>query len=210
MQWHPVSARINLPSPWYYTLHDLAHEWDCAVDRIDYYLNAGLLTPCALVAKAKLPVELRAGAAPYVCVILDRYRAIEWQHHEGNATASLAGEFVAFYVDGEGFRNINFTLPEPIAISRADLVVSLDQREQLEDLAKPARQRRGNRTERAATDLVIKALAMKAYPDDIAHPYRVASKVCASLELEGASISRETVAQKLKAALVCASAKVTS
>jgi hypothetical protein len=194
-----VRARINLPSPWYYTLHDLAHEWDCAVDRIHYYLDAGLLTPCALVAKPRLPIELRAGVAPYVCVILNCYRAIDWQHREGNATASLAGEFVAFYVDGEGFRNVNFTLAEPVAITRADLVVSLDQREQLEHLAaRPARHRSGNRTEHRTLLYIIRTLALAAYEKDIGHPYTVAGRVCERADLIGINLSRETVTQKLK------------
>jgi hypothetical protein len=45
-----VTAKLALPLPWYYTLPELAHEWGCTLDRILYYLDAGLLTPCALDA----------------------------------------------------------------------------------------------------------------------------------------------------------------
>ena len=62
-----------------------------------------VLTPCVLVAKPRLPAELRSGIAPHVCIILDQYRNLEWQHSDGDATASLAGEFVAFEVDGERY-----------------------------------------------------------------------------------------------------------
>ena len=93
-------------------------------------------------------------------------------------------------------RRLSWFAPEP-----NNLVVLDAERESIEETFATSRPAKPNRAERAATDLVIKALATKAYPDDIAHPYRLASKVCASLELGGARISRETVAQKLKAAL---------
>jgi hypothetical protein len=88
----------------------------------------------------------------------------------------------------------------PVAITRADLVISLDQREQLEELARPARHRRGNRTERRTLLYIIRALALAAYEKDIGHPYTVAGRVCERADLIGINLSRETVAQKLKEA----------
>ena len=49
--------------------------------------------------------------------------------------------------------------------------------------------------------MVIGALAKAAYPNDLAHPYRIANKVCVMLEVVGGGVSREAVAQKLKVAL---------
>ncbi len=204
-----AAAKINVPTPWYFSVAELCHEWGCHPDRVYYYVDSGQLVPSALIPKWRLPAELQQGVAPSICFTLEDYRSLQWMHASDDAETWLTGEFLAFSIDRGGFRNLRLEVTDPLRITRRDLVVLLEQREQLEDLARPARQRRGNRAKRAATDLVIKALAMKAYPDDIAHPYRLASKVCASLELEGARISRETVAQKLKAALGGATAKAT-
>jgi len=62
-------------------------------------------------------------------------------------------------------------------------------------------QRRDLQQYGGANALVIGALAKAAYPNDLAHPYRIANKVCVILEVVGGGVSREAVAQKLKVAL---------
>jgi hypothetical protein len=178
--------------------------------RLWYWFESGTLVPAVLVPKHLLPVEAQHAVSPSVCIVLENFRSLVWQHVDGDAVASLEGDFASFYTDGEGFRIIAIEIKIPLPITRSQLVLLDEQREAMEENCATAVAYHPNRAERAATDLVIKALAMKAYPDDIAHPYRVASKVCASLELEGARISRERVAQKLKTALACVTAKVTS
>jgi hypothetical protein len=103
--------------------------------------------------------------------------------------------------DGDGFRIVAVEIKTPLAIKSSQLVLLDEQREMMEERCSTASAGRPNKVERAATDLVIKALAVKAYPDDLLHPYLMADKICALLELNGATISRETVAKKLKAAL---------
>jgi len=68
-------------------------------------------------------------------------------------------------------RRLSWFAPEP-----NNLVVLDAERESIEETFATSRPAKPNRAERAATDLVIKALAIKAYPDDIAHPYRLASR----------------------------------
>src|ERR1700687_818494 len=208
---HSVKAdpAIQLPVCWYYSIPAIAARWRCHPDRLWYWFESGTLVPAVLVPKHLLPIEAH-GVSPKVCIVLDDFRSLVWQHADGDAVADIEGDFASFYTDGDGFRIVPVEIKTPIPIKRSQLVLLDEQRETMEEICTPATARRPNRAERAATDLVIRALAMKAYPDDIAHPYRLASQVCASLDLDGARISREAVAKKLKAALAWVPAKVTS
>jgi hypothetical protein len=67
---------MKLPEPWYFTVDELAHAWGCHRDRVFYFMDAGLLVPSVLVAKATLPLELCGGMAPHVCFVLDGYRGL--------------------------------------------------------------------------------------------------------------------------------------
>jgi hypothetical protein len=67
------------------------------------------------------------------------------------------------------------------------LVLLDEQREMMEERCSTASAGRPNKAKRAATDHVIKALAVKAYPDDLLHPYLMAGKICALLELRAGS-----------------------
>jgi hypothetical protein len=192
---------IQLPPCWYYTLPDIAARWRCHPDRLWYWFESGTLTPAVLVPKHLLPIEAQNGVSPSVCIVLDDFRSLDWRHVDGDAFTYIEGVLASFYPDGDGFRIIPVEIETPLQIARSQLVLTDEQREAMEDKSAAVVAGRPNRAERAATNLVIRALAMKAYPDDLDHHYRMANKLCAVLELEGAKVSRQTVAQKLKEAL---------
>ena len=192
---------LQLPPCWYYSIAEIAARWHCHPDRIWYWFESGTLAPAVLVPKYLLPAEAQKGLSPHVCIVLENFRSLDWQHAAGEAVAYIEGEFASFYADGDGFRIVPLEIASPLLVRRSQLVVTEEQRETMEDNCISTTASRPNKAERAATDLVIKALAMKAYPDDLTHHYRMASKVVTALELDGEKISRETVAKKLKAAL---------
>jgi hypothetical protein len=192
---------ILLPPRWYHTIPALASRWQCHPDDIFYWFDSGTLTPAALVPKLELPPEAQSGVSPSACIVLDDFRSLSWHYVDGDAVAFIEGVLASFHTDGEGFRIIPLEIKAPLQIARSQLVVTEEQREAMEDKYAAVTVGRPNKAERAATNLVIRALAMKAYPDDLAHHYRMANKLCAALELEGAKVSRQTVAQKLKEAL---------
>lgn len=164
-----------------------------------YYLSAGLLQASALVPKHRLPEAARRGAAPCVCIVLD-FRALEWSHTEQGSIAYLLGEYQAFSVDGEQFATVPVELTEPVPISHADLVILDAEREACEARNTSAHPRYANTAEQRATALVIRALAVKAYGQDaLDHRYSTAGKIVTEIELMGAAISRQAVANKLKA-----------
>ena len=109
-------------------------------------------------------------------------------------------EHYGFVVDGDGFTPLPLELNEPIPIARRDLVILDESKEEMEAVA-AARPKRGNKAEQRANALLIGALAQAAYPDDLAHPYRIANKACGVIELMGAKLSRETAAKKIRDAL---------
>jgi hypothetical protein len=160
MQWHPVSARINLPAPWYFTVAELAHEWGCHPERVFYYMDSGQLVPSALIPKWRLPAELQQGVAPNICFTLEDYRSLQWMHASEDAETWLAGEFLAFYVDRGGFRNLRLQVTDPIRITRRDLVVLLEQKETIEESGAQKRSGAINKAERRTLLYIIRALAM--------------------------------------------------
>jgi hypothetical protein len=201
---------IQLPICWYYSIADVAERWHCHPDRLWYWFVSGTLIPAVLVPKHLLPIEAQHGLFPSVCVVLENFRSLVWQYSDGDAVALLEGDFASFYTDGDGFRIIPLEIKTALPIARSQLVLLEEQLATMEENCASATAYRPNGAEQKASALVIRALAMKAYPDDIAHPYRLASKVCASIELEGGKISRETVAQKLKTALAGATVRDTA
>lgn len=199
---------IHLPPCWYHSLPAIAARWRCHPDDLYYWFDSGLLTPAVLIPKYLLAAEAQRGVSPSVCVVLDdHYRNLTWQHADGDAVAYIEGDFASFYTDGEGFRIIPVEIKTPLPIARSQLVLTEEQREAMEDRCAAPVAHRPNRAKEAATALVIRALATKAYPEDLGHHYRMAAKVCTAIELDGEKLSRETVAQKLKAALVSGTAQ---
>jgi hypothetical protein len=208
MQWHPVSARINLPAPWYFTVDELCQEWGCHPDRVYYYMDSGQLVPSALIPKWRLPAELQQGVAPSICFTLEDYRSLQWMHASDDAETWLTGEFLAFYVDRGGFRNLRLQVTDPLRITRRELVVLLEQKEALEESGAQKRLGAINKAERRTLLYIIRALALAAYEKDLSRPYTVATKVCERADLIGINLSRETVAQKLKDAAALDSPRV--
>ena len=194
--WQPTA----LPLAWYWTIPAPCRLYDCHPDQLYYALDVRQVKASVVIAKHRLPREAQKGPAPNVCIVLHDYRSLDWVHADGEAVAVISGDHMAFVVDGESFTPLPLELKEPIPIARCDLVILDDAKEEMEAAA-VSRPRCGNTAEQRATALVIAALATGAYPGDVAHPYRMASKVCAAIELAGHALSRETVAQKLKAAL---------
>jgi hypothetical protein len=119
---------------------------------------------------------------------------------DGEAIAVISGEHMGFVVDGHGFTPLPLELNEPIPIARRDLVILDESKEEMEAAA-VSRPKRGNKAEQRATALLISALVKAAYPDDLAHPHRIASKVCRVIDGMGAQLSRQAAANKIRAAL---------
>lgn len=191
-------AKTALPLVWYRSIEAQAFDWQVHPTQVLYYLSAGLLQASALVPKSRLPEAARRGAAPCVCIVLD-FRALEWSHADHGSIAYLLGEYQAFSVDGEQFATVPLELTEPIAITHADLVILDAEREACEARNASARPRYSNTAEQRATALMIRALAAKAYGEDaLIHPYRTAARIVEQIELAGANLSRESVANKLK------------
>jgi hypothetical protein len=190
--------RAPLPPTWYATFAETAHELGTHPDRIAYYADCGLIVPAALVLKSAIPFDC-PGPAPHVVVPLPEYRAMEWQPGVGgDRVAPLVGEFRAFQVDGEMPHNLTLRDCDQVLVSRADLVVTLDQRESLEAMgamAKPI-----NKTERNTLLCIIGLLLREAYPDTIGKPYAMAETISRELALDGVTLGRQAIANKVIAA----------
>jgi len=97
-----------LPLSWYFTPAEIAHDSGVHPDGITYYCDSGLIVPAALVPKARLPMDC-PGSAPHLCVLLPDYRSMAWTLATGEHIAPLVGEYRAFEVDGQEFRNSDAT-----------------------------------------------------------------------------------------------------
>jgi hypothetical protein len=191
-------AKAALPLVWYRSIEAQAFDWQVHPTQVLYYLSAGLLQASALVPKSRLPEAARRGAAPCVCIVLD-FRALEWSHTDRGSIACLLGEYQAFSVNGEQFATVPVELTEPVAITHADLVILDAEREACEARNTSSRPRYTNTAEQRATALMVCTLAAKAYGSDaMAHHYRTAARIVEQIELGGAKLSRESVANKLK------------
>lgn len=191
-------AKAALPLVWYRSIEAQAFDWQVHPTHVLYYLSAGLLQASALVPKGRLPEAARRGAAPCVCIIVD-FRALEWSHTDRGSVAYLLGEYQAFSVDGEQFATVPVELTEPVPIAHADLVILDAEREACEARDALTRPKYANTAEQRATALMVCALAVKAYgPDALAHHYRTAARIVEQIDLGGAKLSRESVANKLK------------
>ena len=190
---------ITLPLRWYFTPAELGHEWGCHSDAVLYFVDAGYITPAALVPKASLPKYDVLGPSPYLVVPLPNYREMTWVHGE-DSTAPLTGEFKAFEVDGERTQNFVFDAASALYVSRRDLVITLDQKEQLEALG-TAGKRMPNQERRTLLTLIYYFAIDAGSEERVAKPYSLASDVQAELMVRyGVSMSRETIASKLKEA----------
>jgi hypothetical protein len=192
-----MTRKPTLPEPWYSTVAEVAYEFDVHPDRIRYYMDSGLIQPAALMPKAALPVQI-PGPARHVCIALPDYRGMGWQAVGDDHVAPLAGEFQAFQVDGQAFSNLLLKGCDGVVVSQSDLVITITEREALECMR--AVPQRFNPTERRNMLCMLDLLASAAYPDQSGQPYAVAEHMVRELELAGVSISRETVASKLKEA----------
>jgi hypothetical protein len=92
-----MDRAIQLPICWYYSIADIAERWRCHADRLWYWFESGTLIPAVLVPKHLLPIEAQHGASPSVCMVLENFRSLVWQHVDGDAVASLEGDFASFY-----------------------------------------------------------------------------------------------------------------
>jgi len=196
-----MTAPIRLPVAWWLSLDTVAVQWQCHRDQVLYMFDAGLLTPWLLLPKYLLPLEAQSGAAPNVCIVLESYRSLMWTYTDDDARAYISGSFVGFAVEREGFRTIPVQLVDPVEIRRSQLVMLTDQADELEAMAVASKARCKNKAQERADDMLIAALAEAAFPDDVAHPYRIAAKLLVSIECAGLSLSREAIAGKLKHAM---------
>lgn len=189
----------TLPPRFYWTIDSLAAEYQTDADTILYYLDAGFVSPCALVPWWKLEacgatVERSAGAAPHVCVMLKDYQRLPWQHTKDGSTAMLVGELRAFSVEEDTYKGLFLSLPAPLVISRNDLVVTDAQKQELEAMGKavPARVSRPIR-ERNLLRIIAAILR-----GDTRGPYVIGKWVRTGLDLNGTPLGRETVASAIK------------
>lgn len=193
-----MSARkLTLPLSWYFTPAELAHDWGVHPDRIMYYMDCGLLEPAVLIPKKRLPMDC-PGPAPHLCVLLPDYRSMAWVLAGGECVAPLVGEYRAFQVDDQKFRNLTLQGCDQVMVSRADLVIPLEQREVIEAMgamAKPI-----NPTERNTLLCVIGQLVLEAFPEHADKPYSVAEWISRDLESAGVFLGRQAIANKLVAA----------
>jgi hypothetical protein len=193
-----VSARKpTLPLSWYFTPAELAHDWGVHPDRIMYYCDAGLIEPAVLVPKTGLPVDC-PGPASHLCVLLPDYRSMAWSVANGECVAPLVGEYRAFQIDGQEFRNLTLRDCDQVLVSRADLVIPLEQREAVEAMG--AMIKSINPTERSTLLYLLALAARAAYPNLITKPYAVAEKMSRDLALDGVTLGRQAIANKLLAA----------
>jgi hypothetical protein len=196
-----MDPAIQLPPCWYYSIADIAARWHCHPDRFFYWFESGTLIPAVLVPKQLLPIEAQHGVSPTVCIVLENFRSLVWQHFDGGAVAYIEGDFASLYTDGDGFRIIPLEIRTPLPIARSQLVLLEEQRAAMEERCATATTCRPNRAEQKASALVIRALLEEAYPGDIGRPYKIAAAVCTTLDLMGLRLSKETAAQKIKQAL---------
>jgi hypothetical protein len=104
-------------------------------------------------------------------------------------------------VDRQEFATLAVELVEPVLIARRDLVVLDADREEFAAAWSSPPRRRSNKTQERAEALIIRALVTKAYGEPaLANPYATARRIREAIELEGAALSDEAIAQKIKTA----------
>lgn len=184
----------HLPEPWWNTPAELAHDLDCHVDRIWYYLDCGYMTPAALVPRFALP-QVPAGPSPHVCVLLHDYRAMRWEPSPAGPIAPLVGEYRAFVVERDEFQLLDLVDCDTVYVGRSDLVVPTKEREELELLARASRPI--NPTERRTLLHIIAALLAESISEQSQQPYALAETISRDLAARGISLSRQAIANKL-------------
>jgi hypothetical protein len=188
---------MRLPTRWYYTLAEVAQDCHCHADAIAYYADAGLVTPAVLLPEARLSTFDVLGPSPHLVVMLPGYRNMVWTHGPEGSCAQLVGDFTAFEVDGETFQNLQFEA-EGVLVWRHDLVLTIDQRERLDDIA--ADSGRGfSKQERRTLLTLLHHFAKDSQGDRLTKPYGVARDARSELLTRyGIELSEATIAAKLK------------
>lgn len=192
-----MTRKVALPLSWYFTPAELAHEWGTHLDRVMYYCDAGLIEPAVLVPKSALPLPC-PGPAMHVCVLLPGYRSMDWQTAEVGCVAPLVGDFRAFQIDRQEFHNMALRDCDQVIVSRADLVVTLEQREALEAMGETVKA--FNRTERNTLLRLLALTSRVAYPSLFTKPYAMAEKMSRDLALDGVTLGKQAIANKIIAA----------
>ena len=186
---------ISLPT-WYVTPTELAELWKCSVDRVLYWIDAGLMTPAALVPKAQLPFA-RPGPSPYVVVLLDCYASMAWRAEGGDMVAPLVGEFRAYQVERDGFVSLTIAGCDDVSVARSQLVLPIDQLEELTDLATKQAAMRSD--ERRTFLLILGALL--ADTDAGEKHYAIGESVATVLFAAGVDMNVRTIASKVREAI---------
>jgi hypothetical protein len=192
--------RPTLPPAWYQTLAETAAELDTHAERVLYYADAGLILPAALVAKALLPVPY-PGPSPHLIVRLDDYRTMAWVPDGTDMIAPLVGVYRAYQVDGHGFTNLDLD-GAGVLIRRSQLVFTSDQVEALQDacgITKPPHPAKVRTLQQ-----ILGYLVAERWPD-CGH-YTIAENVLRGLQLNGVSLSKETIASHIREARSAAEA----
>lgn len=194
--------RPALPPAWYQTIAETAAELGTHSERVLYYADAGLILPAALVAKALLPVPY-PGPSPHLIVRLDDYRTMAWAPDGVDMIAPLVGVYRGYQVDGNGFTNLDVD-GAGVVIRRSQLVFTSDQVEALQDacgVTKPP-----HPAKLRTLQQILGFLIADRWPDCGA--YTIAENVLRGLQLNGVSLSKETIAthvREARAALAAAS-----
>ncbi len=184
---------FSLPQPWYFTPAELAVDWKVDPARVYYYMDAGQIIPAVALARCRWPYSLPCNT-PVVVAMLDGFAHLQWSAAVDPETA-LTGELRCFQPDGAGgFRSFVQVLAEPLPIRRSDLVVSLDQRDEIEGCG---RRQKTNPVERRTLLTIIGIMARCGYATDMSKPYALAEIVRKDGQLLGIDISHETLGQKL-------------
>ena len=183
----------QLPA-WYLTPGELADHWRIHPDRVLYCIDAGIVTPAALVPKASLPFSY-PGPAPHVVVMLDGYGTMDWRPEGDTMVAPLVGEFRAFSVDRGEFSSFTLAGCDDVFVSRRSLVIPWEQCDELS-----AKRATMNPTERRSLLLIIGALVVDQLGNDAKGHYTAADAISNVLQAAGIELSERTIAEKLREA----------
>lgn len=112
---------FDLPA-WYLTPAEVGERWSTHPDRVLYCVDAGLISPAALVPKASLRFPC-PGPSPHVVVMLDNYGAMDWRPDGDSMSAPLVGTFRAYHIDGGGFQTLELAGCDDVFVTRRSLVI---------------------------------------------------------------------------------------
>ena len=184
-----------LPPVWYQTLRETAAEFGTHVDRILYYLDAGMIVPAALIPKALLP-GVYPGPSPYLVVRLDEYREMAWLPDGNDMVAALAGNPRTYQIDGDAYVYVELD-GSGIVIRRSELVIPCDQVEALHEQCEVSRAARGVHPAKLRTlQRLLGLLILDRWGE--AGTYTIAESIVRASQLTGISISKECAAGHVK------------